>query len=953
MLWNPQSLNNKISNFVQFLDDNCINLCCICETWLRTQNNTITAILREAGYRIFHFNRPEKRGGGVAILSKCEYKPKFEKCFNYSSFECIIQSFKTSNVSGNLTIMVVYRLGTESFTLFLEEFYSFVEYVKMNFKYFIICGDFNVHVNKPSDQDTINFMNILNTFSLEQSIHTSTHKLGNCLDLIIHDPECITIHDIVVESIDALTSDHSIIYFKVCFNIETSCKEEIRYRDYKSVNMSQFQTEIATTTEKYVNEANGEDFLSCVNLYSDMYSSIVDSHAPVITKVVNTVNRPPWMDTEFLEARKRRRQLFKIWKKNQTVENKNTLNESREAVHILSQDKRRMFYQNSIKSASNSHHELFKLCGNLFDTSNKSQLPYSEDHTSLANKFNNYFVEKIENIRLKLSNTSHVDFPRQPCNITSVLSTFELVTAGDIQKQVTVGKLKTAASDPIPAALLKSSIHLMVPAIVHLVNCSLRTGCMDGLKLSVVTPILKKAGLDQEVLSNYRPVCGGLYVDKIIQRNVLKQLTQHMTENDLHIAYQSAYKPNHSCETVLLAVTNDILLNLDRGLISVLMLLDNSAAFDTVDHDELLDDLSIDLGIQGTALKWFESFLKGRSQATTVKGCTSSITNTHYGVPQGSVLGPVLFNIYIRKFIKLLQDAGFTVHGYADDHQVTTTFRVEFQFSTLCSALPKVLSLISQFMTSRFLKLNAGKTKLLIFSPQNLRDNVYIESVYLGNNVSLPITNKAMNLGVKLDSMLTYSPHIDMVIRQSYNIICDIGRVRKFLTIDDIRTLVNAVIVSRLDNCNSILYGICEAELNRLQRLQNSCARLIYGRRKNDHVSDLFSELHWLPVKQRILFKILLFVFKIFIGMAPLYLETSVLITDYDNRILHIPRSNTSIGDRAFSNCAPRLWNALPISLRKAETVSYFKKHLKHLLFSDFGAFANEVNKYHTFINTH
>ena len=232
---------------------------------------------------------------------------------------------------------------------------------------------------------------------------------------------------------------------------------------------------------------------------------------------------------------------------------------------------------------------------------------------------------------------------------------------------------------------------------------------MDGLKESIVTPILKRAGLDQDLLSNYRPVCSGLFVDKTIQKNVAEQLFQHMTENDLHISYQSAYKPNHSCETVLLALTNDILLNLDRGLCSVLVLLDNSAAFDTVDHDELILDLENDIGVEGIALDWFKSFLAGRTQATCVKGSTSQTINMKYGVPQGSVLGPVLFNIYVRNFIKLLNDAGFTVHGYADDHQVITTFCVQFQYSVLCHTLPKVLDIISKRMGSRFLKLNASK----------------------------------------------------------------------------------------------------------------------------------------------------------------------------------------------------------------------------------------------------
>ena len=208
-----------------------------------------------------------------------------------------------------------------------------------------------------------------------------------------------------------------------------------------------------------------------------------------------------------------------------------------------------------------------------------------------------------------------------------------------------------------------------------------------------------------------------------------------------------------------------------------------------------------------------------------------------------------------------------------------------------------------------------------------------------------------MNLGFKFDSQLTCSSHISMVIGQSYRYISDISRVRKFLNVNEIRTLVQAVIVSRIDNCNSLFYGIHESELNRLQRLQNSCARLIYGRKKFEHVSDLFLDLHWLPIKQRIIFKILLFVLKIFLGTSPKYLETCVTILDRENRTLLVSRVNTSYGDRAFTNAAPRLWNALPSSLRNSESLTYFKAHLKHHLISNFIEYASEVNKYKMFLN--
>ena len=236
-------------------------------------------------------------------------------------------------------------------------------------------------------------------------------------------------------------------------------------------------------------------------------------------------------------------------------------------------------------------------------------------------------------------------------------------------------------------------------------------------------------------------------------------------------------------------------------------------------------------------------------------------------------------------------------------------------------------------------------------SCKNVSSNIYVGRVYLEDGVSLPVTDVEFSLGVKIDSALTFSPQIDMVLKQSYRYISDLGRIRRYLSVSDIRSLVQAVITSRIDNCNSLYYGIQENELCRLQRLQNSCARVIYGRRKYDHVSDLFTELHWLPIKQRIVFKLLLFVFKIFHGTAPYYLETCVTITDPIQWILRIPRALNSYGDRAFSNTAPRLWNALPAQLRQAETLTYFKAHLKHLLFSNYAQYACDVNRYRTFLN--
>ena len=927
--------------------DDSIDICFLCETWLKSQNNSVTALLKESGYNIHHFNRTDMRGGGVALVTKFECKSKLMKSFHYCSFECALQTIKTTNNNVNLTLITVYRHFMVPYAMFLEQFYEFMEYVKLQFKYFVIAGDFNIHMNKPNDPDAIKFNDLLHTFSLEQFVKASTHKLGNTLDLIITDSQCLDIQDVNIDSSYILGGDHAMVYFSVVCSIDSCVRKQVTYRNYKQVNMTDFNADILTDTNKYLMEADNTDFQSCVNSFNNLYSATVDKHAPIVSTLANISNRPPWMDNEFRAARRERRILFKTWKKKPTLENRENFEQSRISVDLLAKDKKRTFYQNSIKSCSNSQKELFKICNTLLDTSKASVLPYSENHNILADKFNNYFVEKIEKIRCNLD--SPVGSVHTPVNNNiSTLSSFNLVSSDTLLKQIKSSQIKTSQSDPIPAFLLRKSVELLVPSLLHLVNTSLQTGSTEGLKDSIVTPILKKSGLDQEVLSNYRPVCAGMFVDKLIQRNVLAELNGHMDLNDLHIPFQSGYKKHHGCETVLLKIVDDVLLCLDAGSCTILLILDLSAAFDTVDHDELLKILHHEIGIRGKALEWFKSFLSGRMQATSVKGCKSKSVHMKYGVPQGSVLGPVLFNIYIRNFINMLKTAGFIVHGYADDHQVLSSFRIQFQFHALCYELPRCLGLISHWMSSHFLKLNAGKSNLLIFSPRNVRDKIYIDQVYIGNNVFLPVSPDAVSLGAKLDSQLSFSPQISMILSQSYKLICNVGKITKYLTVDDIKCLVHAIVVSRIDNCNSLLYGLPDYEINRLQMLQNSCARLIYNRKKYDHVSGLLKELHWLPIKQRIVFKVLMFVFKIFLNMAPLYLKDCLKITNSDTRVLYIPKAKNSYGDRAFTNYAPRLWNALPQFLRTCTTISYFKSHLKHHLFSNFEEYTNHVNMYKT-----
>ena len=565
----------------------------------------------------------------------------------------------------------------------------------------------------------------------------------------------------------------------------------------------------------------------------------------------------------------------------------------------------------------------------------------------MATKFNDYFLGKIEKIRSSFSGKPHAIIGNGMNTYNGpIMSEFQPVSQEQLKKTILSKPIKTSPQDPLPAPLLRACLEELLPALEHLVNLSLSAGCMEGLKDTVITPLLKKAGLDPEVLKNYRPICNILYLSKLIEREVLVQCNEHMDLNNEHTPNQSGYKAKHSCETLLMRVTNDIFVNLDNSKCTIMLLLDLSAAFDTVDHAVLLNLLWSELGFRGNVYKWFVEFLSNRRQAVNIDGHKSSFKENIYAVPQGSVIGPFLFNVYVRNLIKLMEQAGFTIHGYADDHQVLYSFQIDFQVAAIRRTIPQCLDLISDWMNRHFLKLNPSKSQVIVFYPKANSGQIVFNRLMLSDGSYIEISPEVYNLGVTLDSQLTYSPYISSIISQGYQLIRSVAGIRKYLSTDHIKTLVNSIVIAKVDNCNSLLYGISAYDSGRLQKFQNSCARLIYRKQKYDHVSGILKELHWLPSEARTYFKILCYVYKCIHNLAPSYLADLIVIKRDHNLSLTVPRCISRTGDRAFSCAGPRLWNALPVDLRLITTLDRFKCQLKHLLFGSFQKYKLQVNVY-------
>ncbi len=557
----------------------------------------------------------------------------------------------------------------------------------------------------------------------------------------------------------------------------------------------------------------------------------------------------------------------------------------------------------------------------------------------LCESFQSFFLRKIDNIYQDFS--SSVSPHLFTCLIGHPLNTFLPTNISAVEQLVIKSNSASCTLDPIPTYLLKTLLPSLIQSITYIINRSLATGYVpQDLKIAAITPILKKPGLDNTDLNSFRPISNLPFVTKIPEKVVAAQLQSHLEKHNLCEQFQSGFRPSHSTETALLKVVNDLLKVSDSGAHSILVLFDLSAAFDTVCHSVLLSRLSA-IGINGAVLQWLTSYLSDRRQFVRIdknRSCTVTISR---GVPQGSVLGPLLFLIYVLPLGQIIRRHGLNFHSYADDIQIYFTV----QPSSVCPPPSIVFCLqeLKTWMPDNFLQLNADKTEILLVGPKSQSSSQHDIFIDI-DGVQIRPSTTVRNLGVLFDSALCFDSHIGQIVKSCFYQLRNIVRIRPSLNLADAETIIHVFITSRLDYCNSLYSGLPAKVINRLQMVQNSAARVLTFNKKSAHITPILHQLHWLPVPKRIQFKLLVLVYKAYNGLAPQYLVELVqpyvparTLRSSNDNLLVVPKYKLStVGGRAFCIIGPKLWNKLPHNVHAASSLQIFKSQLKTHLFTLF-----------------
>ena len=801
-----------------------------------------------------------------------------------------------------------------------------------------VLGDVNVDLLKGGENKPI-YRNLM-SFGLDQLIWEVTRPASQaCLDHIyINNPDMTYSTTVIPIGL----SDHYPVVVVRKHNgsfAKMDTHKTIKYRNFKQFDEKQFLEDLESAPWNILDITNDPN--ECLDLWEQMYLDIINKHAPLITKRVKMLQQPPWWNDDISSAIVDRDYLLSICSTNKhDTAAKILYQRARNKVNYMIRDAKKEFYSEVLQG--NDPKEKWKaIRATISSTTSVGPKLHKEKNkilnaNEIANAFNKHFIE-IGAKYLPEETSSLPEYDKLKTFIdqqkpSGVLFNIPLVSEAFIQKQIRkMSSSKATGLDGISVKLLKISVNVVSPHITKICNLSISSGIFpDKWKNARVLPMYKSG--DTNDVSNYRPISVLPVCSKILERHVYDHYYRYLMKYKLLLDQQSGFRKHHSCQTILLKLTDYLIANIDAGKLNGMILIDLRKAFDLVNHDLLVHKISL-YGCSSVSTSWFKSYLSKRHQCVLYDGHVSDLLPIKLGVPQGSILGPLMFILFMNDVVLEVENG--SIEMYADDSSMYTCGKTVTEVN---DNLTRNSQPVYKWIVQNRMVLNIQKTEcILIGTVQRLKKALDQFSVGENEYKITPVTSHKL-LGTYVDSSLSWELHINKLCAKVRSRLYVFNKTKYLLSHEARKEYFNGLVQPIIDY-NCVVWGNCSRKcLITIHKTMKRFGRSILEVRKCTDISsmELFKRLEWLPVDSRIEYFEGVQMYNIVHGNCPQYLRDMIQPVDSvhsrstreSKQKLYVKKANLVTGQRAFSIRGPMLWNSIDSTTKNATSIEVFKKRL-------------------------
>ncbi|KAL7630974.1 UNVERIFIED_CONTAM: hypothetical protein RMT77_018738 [Armadillidium vulgare] len=926
-----EDLTNLLSTFS--FDFSCIVLT---ETYLKDYNKDLFDL---ANYDLLCACRKEKRGGGISVCIKKDLKAKVTLSIVNKDIEALAVTYNEGTKKFNL--LGIYRPPQGSKTNFVKTLDEICSTTLKNGTS-LIAGDFNIdvsnnatipyHTNSLIDTMTSNgYENYITSITRPKAHQTSTiidHIWSNKQDSI----KSYTLYSDI--------SDHYPCVLMLETPTTSKEQKEIALRLVSDDRKNKFLNQIKTVDFSFLHSANvsiDEKF----KLFNQNFYSIYDKHFPIKYKTATEkIIMNKWLTKALLNSIKQKQKLYKSAKRG--IIPMQTFIAYSSLLKKLIRKSKANYFENKFQQTQNDAKSTWGLINNILNCHKNNEVIIPEikvkdetvtDKKLIVNELNSYFTTIGAKVAAKIPQTS--------VSSTDYLEThkgqkfsFTNITSSEVKCAINSLKNKTSDIHSVPNWIYKYCANEISPLLAILHNTSLEIGHFpEELKIVRVTPVPKS--IDTYVPNNFRPISILHTFGKLFEKLVHTQLINNFSANELLSQTQFGFTKNRNTEAALTLLTENIYKALNDKQTCILLLLDFSKAFDVVPHNLLLQKLNR-LGVSKDSINWFQSYLSGRTQYVKLGDVSSSLAPISQGVPHGSILGPLFFNMYTNDF----QNCHDSLHSqYADD---TAILIIDRNIDTLNTKVNNVLENIVTWVEANRLSLNLQKTQYLMMT--NIKSPIILNVMAKGTTINR--TTSAKLLGVIFDEKLSFKNHINSLISKLAYATYAFLKIRNTIPRYILKNLYYSLVYPHL-LYNLPVWG-CASEylLQPLIKLHKKIIRIISGTRNHyQHTSPLFKQLSILKLQDMLTLTMTTQIFKIINGLSN-KLFSKLIMNNHNVRRLNL-RSKCSHklsktmytltkSRRAISYKGIEKWNDLPKNIQELATLPTFRKHVKNHLLSKY-----------------